>query len=170
MRGSAPKGRFDTPFEMASIHRGISEDLGRPAGQSVQWYRFDAVHTEVDPVYEVGSEEIGRRWKFPPITLPTVSCWIVQGQVVQNDRGYYNSDTLILSVNVKDIDDLLPGLRQQPDPYYNDRIVYNNEVFIPTRLYLRGNIVNDWTMFTINADQVNPEQLVNDPQFSQFAS
>lgn len=155
---------------MSSIHRGISEDLGRPAGQVVQWHRFDPNHTEVDPVYSVGSETVGRRWKFPPILLPTVACWIVQGQVVQSERGYYNSDTLILSVNVFEVDRMLPGLRHQPDPYYNDRIVHNGEVFIPTRLFLKGNIVSDWTVLTINADQVNPEQLVNDPQFSQYAS
>lgn len=170
MRGSSQKGRFDTQFEMGSIHRGISEDLGRSVGQTVEWYRFDPDASEVDEVYSVGSDTGGRKWKFPPIILPTVSCWILQDQVVQNERGYYNSDTLVLSVNVKEIDELLPGLRSNPDPYYKDRIVYNGEVFTPTRLYLRGNVLNDWTMFTINADQVKDDQLVNDEQFSDYSS
>ena len=41
---------------------------------------------------------------------------------------------------------------------------------VPTKLYPRGLLVNQYTMLTFDANQVNPEELVNDPQFLQYAN
>lgn len=170
MRSSAPKGRFSMDYEVDSIRDGIGEDLQRPAGQYIVWHRFDPNATEVDPIYDVGDYDGGRRWKFPGLNVPAVSAVVFQGQTLQNERGFYQSDVLRMTLNVKDVDTFLPGLRATPDVYYLDRIIYQNTIFTNTRLYLRGHVERYYTVLTVDALQVNPEELVNDPQFASYAN
>lgn len=170
MRSSEPKGRFTIDYEVGSIRSGMSEDLQRPAGQAVTWHRYDKVNTDVDPVYDVGDYDGGRRWIFPGLTIPAVSAVIYQGQTVQNERGFYQADIARVTFNVADIDRWLPGLRNSPDQYYLDRVVYRNEIFTISRLYLRGHAEWYYTVLTMDLLQVNPEELVNDPQFASYAS
>lgn len=170
MRASDPKGRFSMDYEVLSIRDGISEDLRRPAGQVMHWHRFDPVATEVDPIYDVGDYDGGRRWVMPGFDVPAISAVIFQGQTIQNERGFYQSDIMRATLNVQDVDRLLPGLRSNPDKYYLDRIVFRNEVFTPSRLYLRGHVEQWYTILTLDLLQVNPEELVNDPGFAQYAN
>lgn len=169
MRASAPKGRFTTDYELESIHTGIDQDLQRPVGMTLDWYRFDPINTVKDPIYDVGASTGGRRWVFPAMHIPAITAVIHQGMTVQNNRGFYQSDVLRATFNASDIKELLPNLRTDPTPYYLDRVVYLGEVFTVTRIYLRGNVANDWTVMTFDANQVNKEELVNDPQFQGFA-
>lgn len=170
MRASSPKGRFTMDYEVDSIRDGIAEDLERPAGQYIHWYRFDPTATEVDPIYGVGDYGGGRRWVLPGFEVPAISAVIYQGQTIQNERGFYQSDIMRATLNVKDVDALLPGLRTTPDVYYLDRVKYQNEIFTPSRLYLRGHVKNYYTVLTLDFLQVNPEELVNDDQFATFAN
>ncbi len=170
MRASQPRGRFSIDYEVRSIRSGISEDLERPAGQEFLWHRWDEPATEVDPIYSVGDYDGGRRWKFPGFIVPAVSAVIFQGQTIQNERGFYQTDIMRATMNVADVDRLLPGLRANPESYHRDRVVYRNEVFTPSRLYLRGHVEDYYTILTMDFLQVNPEELVNDPQFASYAN
>ena len=89
---------------------------------------------------------------------------------VMNERGFYVSDTLRLVVNVGEIERLIPGMMTNPSSHIKDRIVYRNQVFVPTRVLPRGIFANSYAVVTIDCNQVNPEELVNDPQFSFNAS
>jgi hypothetical protein len=157
-------------YEVLAIRSGISEDLQRPAGQSVHWHRFDSVNTEIDTVYAVGDYDGGRRWVMPGFDIPAISAVIFQGQTVQNERGFYQADIARVTFNVADIDRYLPGLRSAPDTFYRDRVIYQNEIFTISRLYLRGHAEQYYTVLTMDLLQVNPEELVNDPQFQGYAA
>ena len=57
-RPYTPSGRFDTEFETEEIHDAITKDLTNPVGTNVQWYVWNGVSTNVDPIYDVGSNYI----------------------------------------------------------------------------------------------------------------
>lgn len=71
---------------MKSIRHGISQDLQRPVGQSVEWRLFDATATSVDDTYDIGAHTGGRVWKAP-VTLPVVNAYVFQNEMYANDRG-----------------------------------------------------------------------------------
>lgn len=57
-RPYTPSGRFDTEFETEEIHDAITKDLTNPVGSSVQWFVWNGTDTNVDPIYDVGSNYI----------------------------------------------------------------------------------------------------------------
>lgn len=168
MKASDPGGRFSIPFERRSILSGIGEDLRRPVGQEVQWWRWDSVETDVDDIYDVGSIDVGRKW-FDPFTVPCVNATVYQGITLQDERGFYNTDVLRVTINMAEVELLLPTMPTTPDDFLRDRIVFRNEVFRPTHFYPRGLITDKYTLFTLDASQVNPEEMINDRQFLDYA-
>jgi hypothetical protein len=76
---------------------------------------------------------------------------------------------LRLVISVADAERLLPDLLTDPNVHIKDRIVFQNEVFVPTRVLPRGRYANNYAVVTIDCNQVNSEELVNDPQFLNFA-
>lgn len=164
-----PQGRFGTEFELDSMFRGMRDDLQRRVGMQVKWAIWDGENSEVDEIYGVGSSGVGRRWKYP-ILVPVIVAQVFQGQTVQNERGFYNTDVLRLTVSMDDINKAIPDLVSHPDAHIRDRVLYRGSVFAPTRLYLRGQVLTSYTVLTIDLNQVMPEEMVNDDQFSSFSS
>jgi hypothetical protein len=169
MKAAQPGGRFDVNFERNSILSGITEDLRRPIGQTVQWWRWDKVDTSVDSIYDVGSVSGGRVW-YPGFDVPCVEAVIYQGVTLQDERGFYNTDVLRITMNMADVEKLFPTMPTSPDDFLRDRIVYRGEVFRPTHFYPRGLLTDKYTLFTLDASQINPEELVNDHQFAQYSN
>jgi hypothetical protein len=176
MRGSKLQGRFNIDYEAKSMYEGITEDLVNPVGNEVDWYRWQDYYlqenytTIVDDVYDVSSSVVskGRRWMLP-FKMPVVMAQFVRGTNVMNQRGFYVTDTLRLVINVGDVNRLMPDLLSNANNHIKDRIVFKGEVFIPTRVLPRGFFENKYTLVTIDCNQLNPEELVNDPQFQTFA-
>jgi hypothetical protein len=54
-RAYTPSGRFDTDFETNEIHDAITKDLTNPVGTTVQWFVWNSLAFNVDPIYDVGS-------------------------------------------------------------------------------------------------------------------
>lgn len=177
MRGSKLQGRFNMDYEAKSMYEGIAEDLGGTVGVEVDWFRwqeewFQENYAEiVDDVYDVSSSVSGkgRRWMLP-FKMPVVMAQFVRGTNVMNQRGYYVTDTLRLVMNVGDVERLLPGLLTDSNNHIKDRITYRGEVFVPTRVLPRGAFGYRWSVVTIDCNQLNPEEMVNDPQFQKYAS
>lgn len=185
MRGSKLQGRFHIDYEAKSMYEGIAEELGATVGQEVDWYQWsddyliDNYSVVVDPIYDVSNYGVegnipggipkGRRWSLP-FKLPTVMAQLIRSTNVMNERGFYVTDTLRLVVNVGDVQRLIPGMLMDPTQHIKDRIVYRSEVFVPTRVLPRGAFGARYAVVTIDCNQVNPEELVNDPQFATFAS
>lgn len=161
MRGSNQLGRFDQEYEVKSIRHGISQDLQRPAGQSVKWYVYDAENTNVDPVYDVGAPTGGRVWN-KPVVLPVINAYVFQNEMYQNDRGFYTVDTLRLFINYNDVIRTLPSLDSQPDTHLVDRVAFRGQMYAPNRIFPKGQVQYDYMALTVDLTQVKPEEQVND--------
>jgi hypothetical protein len=180
MRGGSEGGdvnsRFDMDYEAMSIYEGIAEELGGTVGQEVDWFRWqdyyleDNYDTIVDDVYDVSSSVPGqgKRWMLP-FKMPTVMAQFIRGTNVMNERGFYVADTLRLVLNVGDVQRLDPSIITDPNNHIKDRILYRGQIFVPTRVLPRGSFGYRWAVITVDCNQVNPEELVNDPQFQRYA-
>lgn len=181
MRGGNESGdvnsRFNMDFESRSIYEGIAEELGGTVGQEVDWFRWQEYYLEenfndiVDDVYDVSSSVPGKgkRWMLP-FKMPTVMAQFVRGTNIMNERGFYVADTLRLVLNVGDVQRLDASIITDPNAHIKDRILYRGQVFVPTRVLPRGSFGYRWAVITVDCNQVNPEELVNDPQFQRYAS
>jgi hypothetical protein len=169
MRAYTPGGRFDAEFETNDILSGINADLQRPVGTSAKWWVFDPVNTAYDDVYDVGAITGGRRWRGP-FDLPIIRSVISQGRVDQNQRGYYNMDTLHLTVNAYDLEAIVPGVLNNPDLQNRGRVVWKRQVYRPVAVQERGIIAERYTLITIDLVEVMSEEMVNDPQFQAYAT
>lgn len=184
MRGENRQGRFNIDHERQSIISGTTKELVEITGNMIDWWFFDEDNTDIDPIYDVGSDVVGggRKW-IGPLRLPTVNATIEQGMTVQSDRGFYNTDVLMLTLNMDIIRDSgsllganaatrprLDKIETNPDHYLKDRVVYRGQVFSPRKVYPRGLITDKYTLITIQCNQVNAEELVNDSQFQTYAN
>jgi len=184
MRGDIREGRFSIKHERESFISGTTKEVVRTVGNVLEWWFYDHVRTVVDDIYDVGSSDVlgGRRWTGP-VQVTAVAATISQGATGQNDRGFYNTDTLRITLNMDVIEggvnmlgsnsSTIPQLSKietNPDHYLLDRIVFRNEVFQPVQVFTRGIITDQYTLITIDCVQVNPEELVNDLQFQQYSN
>ena len=174
--GTDLNSRFDMDYEAMSIYEGIAEDLGGTVGVDVSWWRWqdyyldDKYRTIVDDIYDVSSSVVGegRRWMLP-FQMPVVMAQFVRGTNVMNERGFYVADTLRLVLNVGDVQRMMPDLLTNSNNHIKDRVVFRGEVFVPTRVLPRGSFSYNWAVVTVDCNQVNPEEMVNDPQFQKYA-
>ena len=177
MRGNQVQGRFKIEFEHKSIDEGIIDELRDPVGTTVAWWQWDPnalaanYSNWVDPIYDVSNQEDGkgRRW-MEPFDMPVVMAQQLRGTNVMNERGYYVTDTLRLVMAVTDVQRLIPLMLTNPNAHIKDRIVFQDEVFVPTRVLPRGRYANNYAVITVDCNMVNPEELVNDPQFQNYAN
>jgi hypothetical protein len=176
MRGSKLQGRFNLDYESKRIYESIKEDLQHPVGVDVDWFRWSEDYMTdnridiVDDIYDVSSSitNKGRRWALP-FNMPCVTAQLVRGSNEMNERGFYIVDTLRIVLNVGDVQRLLPDILVNPDKHIKDRILYRGNVFTPTRVLPRGHFGYYWSVVTIDCTEVNADELVNDPQFKQYA-
>lgn len=169
MRHSDQGGRFDIPYEQTSIFYGIDADLRSLVGHHVKWIEFDEDASRMDVIYDVGDKVTGRQWKEPR-RIPAYAAFIHQGVSIHNDRGFYQTDVLRVSVAMDKMLLTFPELVWEPDRHIKDRVLYRGKVFIPTQTNIRGLLRDTHTIFTISANQVNPEEYVNDPQLLEWAN
>jgi hypothetical protein len=178
MRSNKHEGRFDIDYESLSMYEGIAEDIGGMVGVNVNWFRWQEYFLEdnfdgiVDNTYDVSSSipGEGKRWMLP-FKMPAIMASITRGGSVVNDRGFYTSDTMRLVINSGDALRLIPELvGNEPNSYIKDRIEYRGQIFTPTRVNPRGAFGTRWAVVTVECNEVNSEELVNDPQFTRYAS
>jgi hypothetical protein len=172
MRGTKVQGRFKIDYENKSMEEGVVDELRDPVGTEVDWWTWDQTAFEndynnwVDPIYDVSNQTSGkgRKWN-EPLKLPVIMAQQLRGTNIMNERGFYVVDTLRLVVSVADLNRLLPTVISDPDHHIKDRIVFQNTVFVPTRVLPRGRYSNFYSVVTIDCNMVNEEELVNDYQF-----
>lgn len=184
MRGDKREGRFSIDFERASSVSGVTKELVHTVGTSIDWYIYDKTNSVIDPIYDVGSDSgsAGRLWK-PKITIPVVQANLDQGTTIQDQRGFYNTDTLNVLFNMDVIENAvslygtvaanirkLSTITNDPDLYLRDRIVFRNNVFSPIRVGLDGLVTDKYTLVNLQCVQVNAEEMVNDSQFQSYAN
>jgi hypothetical protein len=175
--GTDKNSRFNIDYEALSIYEGMAEELGGTVGVEVDWMRWSNGYLEdkypaiVDDVYDVSSSvpTKGKRWMLP-FKMPVLMAQFVRGTNIMNERGFYVTDTLRLVINVGDVQRMLPSLLTDSNNHIKDRIIYRGEVFVPTRVLPRGSFGYRWAVVTVDCNQLNPEEMVNDPQFQKYAA
>jgi hypothetical protein len=175
MRSYTPGGRFDTDFESDAIADGVTADLTNPAGTLAEWWRFDAVNSTKDTLYDVEAIGPGRIWVGPK-TIRIVRASLTQGASPLNERGFYNTDKLHLTLNVSDVQTVAPEVFNNTgvinstislaDKY---RVVYKNQVWRPINTQPAGLVAERYTLVVIELTQLAPDELVNDSQFIAYA-
>jgi hypothetical protein len=175
--GTDYNSRFNLDYETKSIYEGMAEDIGGTVGVDIEWFRWQEYYLEenyddiVDDIYDVSSSVPGkgRRWMLP-LKMPALMAQLIRSTNVMNERGYYITDTLRLVLSAGDAMRMLPSLvGDNPNQHIKDRILYRNQVFTPTRVVPRGHFGYRWSVITVDCNEVNPEELVNDPQFQRYA-
>ena len=175
MRAYTPGGRFDSDFESDLISEGITQDLANPAGTQAKWWKFDSVNSVKDPIYDVEPIGTGRIWTGP-YDLRVVRSTVTEGTNPMNERGFYNVDTLHLTLNIDDLYDVSPELFYEKgyispgvDVANKYRVVWKGQVYRPVKTQPAGLVANRHTLVVIDAIQLSPEELVNDAQFLTYA-
>jgi len=175
MRAYTPGGRFDSDFESDQISEGITADLTNPAGTSAEWWKFDAANSTKDTIYDVEPVGTGRVW-IGPKTISVVRASLTQGSSLLNERGFYNVDTLHLTLNVDDVQAVAPEvftnigvITSIVDLLDKYRVVYKGQVFRPTKAQPAGLVANRYTLVVMDLSQLAPDELVNDSQFLTYA-
>lgn len=175
--GTDENSRFNMDYESKSIYEGMAEDLGGAVGVDVEWFRWQEYYLEenfsdiADDIYDVSSSipGKGRRWMLP-LKMPALMAQLLRSTNVMNERGFYVTDTLRLVISAGDAKRMLPSLvGENPNQHIKDRVLYRGQVFTPTRVVPRGHFGYKWAVITVDCNEVNPEELVNDPQFQQYA-
>jgi hypothetical protein len=161
MRGSNVIGRFDPELEVKAIRKGMNQDLQVPVGQSILWMRFDPEETVTDDIYDVGSPSGGRVF-MKPFVVPVVNAYVYQDELFDNDRGFYQVDTLRLWINFDDIVKILPDLETDPDTHLRDRVQFRGQRYTPNRVFPRGQVDYDYMVLMVDCTQVKAEEEVND--------
>lgn len=175
MRAYTPGGRFDSDFDLDSMGDGITADLTNPAGTSAEWWKFNSAASVKDPIYDVEPIGVGRVWTGPFI-IKIARASITQGATPQSDRGFYNADTLHLTLNVDDLQAVSPELfndrglvKATVDITNRYRLVWKDQVYRPVKTQQSGQVSNRHTIMMIDLIQLMPDELVNDVQFLKYA-
>jgi hypothetical protein len=163
------KGRFDDRYELRAIFEGMQEDLQEFIGQYIPWFRYDAEHSVIDPIYDVGAEDGGRVFK-KPFLLPVIGVDLEEGVEVNTGQGSYTTDVCHLVVSYDQAEKAgLRGMSKNWRLYLGDRFVYNDTVFQVRNIQVRGPVREHYEVLGIDGWQVNAEELVNDPDFAKYA-
>ena len=175
MRAYTPGGRFDSDFESDHISEGITSDLTNPVGTTADWWRFNSASSVSDPIYDVEPLGTGRVWTGPQV-IPVAGARLSQGAAALNERGFYSTDTLHLTLNVDDVMSVAPemftglgAIKSIVDLVDKYRIVYKNQVFRPIKTQPAGLVANRYTLVVMDLTQLAPDELVNDAQFLTYA-
>ena len=175
MRADRPGGRFTSDFETDALTDGITYDLTNPAGTSLDWWVYNEAGSTRDAIYDVEPVGVGRIWTGPYV-LPVIRASITQGLSDANQRGFYNADTLHLTLNIDDLREVSPEIfndRGFVKPNISDankyRAVWKDQVYRPVKTQQSGQIQNRHTIIVVDMIQVMPDELVNDSQFLSYA-
>lgn len=166
-RAYTPGGRFTSDFELVSVQDGIDADLKNPVGTKALWFVFSKTNTVVDPIYDTAAQSSGRIWRGP-YPLPIIRAIVTQGKVPTSQRGFYNADTLHLTINSRDIEKIDAGVLGNPDLENRGRIVWKNQVYRPFSVQQRGIIAEDYALVVVDCIQLSSEEMVNDSQFLSY--
>jgi hypothetical protein len=165
-RLDSKKGRWSADQETDRIFKGMRgwRDV---SGDWLDYFRLDVAATLIDPIYD---EAIGGRVYKPALRLPVLHVTHIEGENENTDTGFYYNDTLNASIAF----DQFTGVGMshadiQTGNYLNDRVYYDQKIFRITQLAIRGQIQERDIIVGLDATQMKPDELVDDPLFSQWS-
>ena len=176
MRSFEPGGRFTTTWELDEVGDGITWDATNPFGTIAEWWIYNDGASTKDPIYDVEPIGNGRVWDGP-FDLPAISASLTHGVNQTNQRGFYSSDSLKLTVNIDDLQRVSPEIffdergyvRPQINFANKYRVVWQSQVYRPIQTQTQGYVDDRGTIIVLKCAQLMPEEMVNDSQFAQYA-
>jgi len=163
------RGRFDSDFETAEIHRGLRGHQASQVGDQVDYYRFDFANSQMDDLYDEGAG-LGKVY-HPPVVLPCLHVTHDEGDNQDTDTGFYFNDNLYITAAFDQV--YRTGLTLmdiEHQRFLKDRLVYDGRVFRVTQIHILGQIQTRDIVVSIEATQVKPDEMVNDPQFGAYTA
>lgn len=160
-------GRFNSDSETNRLFVAM-EGWRRSYGDVFRYYRLNLPASQMDPVYDeaVGS---GRQY-FAPLAVPAQHVTHVQGANEYGQTGMYYNDSLTGFVSFAAFAGV--GLRYsdiETGNYLNDRIVYDRKIFRVVQIVTQGQIQQRDVMIMMQGQQLKPDELVDDPIFSDWS-
>ena len=160
-------GRFNSDFETNRIFTAM-EGWRRSYGDVLRYYRYNSALSQIDPVYDeaVGS---GRVYN-PPLSVPCQHVSHVQGANEYGEYGMYYNDTLTGYVSFAAFTGV--GLTYsdiETGNYLDDRVLYDRKVFRVVQLITQGQIQQRDILVLLQASQLKPDELVDDPEFANWS-
>lgn len=162
------RGRFGTDFETNEIHSGLRGWQAATIGDEVDWYVFQSALSGVNDIYDEG-DGVGKVYDGPH-KIPVLHATHLEGGQDPGTDGFYFNDDLHITASFDQLS--RSGLRnmdQSHQSYLKDRIVYDGKVFAIQKIEVLGQIQQRDIIVGIDATQVKPDELVNDPQFAAWA-
>lgn len=163
-------GRFSVDYETSEIYRGL-RDWQRWTGDKINYFRFIYEQSNVDPVYGEATPPNGKIY-FGPNLVPALHVIHVEGNNEERDEGFYYNDTAHVTMSFDQINRLGLGqedITTQTQNYLKDRFEYRGKIYRVTNVQILGQIQRKPIVITLDGTQVRSDELVNDPQFAQYA-
>lgn len=158
------------PYNIRDHYRETNEaiaDFQGEVGTRILWWEFDKALTTVDDLYDEGSMTGQRRWHAPK-RVPVYSVIRTERAERPGSEGFYDASTIHFSA-------LLEQLRKAglSDPYdaqrhLFDRVLWDGEIFEIRVYQIHGRLQMYETTVGIDATEVDPAEMVNDPDFTAY--
>ncbi|MFH9731869.1 hypothetical protein [Streptomyces sp. NPDC017260] len=169
MRGRADwkRGRFNINAETTFIHRAL-RGWQSTTGDTLTYFRFQHAESDMHDVYDEATGA-GRvyygRWQLPALHVTHVEA----ANTDPRDSGLYVTDTLRA---VLEFDQLTKfGLSEMDikhGSFQRDRVAYDGLLYGVQRVNVVGQIRRRDVVVVIEAEQIQNDELVNDPMFRQY--
>lgn len=145
----------DIRREVEHIQRKGMDFVERTTGEAVLWFEYDAVGSEMHPVYDEDSLTEYRKWR-PGILVPTLFCQITEGNEEPDREGRIVTATLRCAVSMERLRET--GVSNPTDSrrHLNDVLVYAGWQW-NVRSYDRRARLRDTLVVGVNAVRIRPE-------------
>jgi hypothetical protein len=161
------RGRWSAEVETQRIADGLRGY--QPAfGDHVTYYRYDYERSQRHPVYDE-AVSAGRIFSGP-IDLPVLDVTHAMGEDELAEGGFYTVDAIQVNCSFRQI--ARTGLTHadlRNGSYLRDRLAYDGKLFRVLEMRILGQLQRSDVSVEINATQLKHDEIVNDPQFAQYA-
>jgi hypothetical protein len=176
MRVGWKGGRFNVDYETAEIYEGL-RDWQRLTGDKFNYFRFAYDQSSVDPVYGEAASTNGRIY-FGPVLTPALHVIHVEGDNQNTENGFYYNDELHATISFDQMNRMgistsnvsTSNLVITTQDYLKDRVEYRGKAYRVTNVQILGQIQRKPIIITIDATQLQPDEMVNDLQFAQYVN
>lgn len=160
------QGRFSPDFEATEFNRAMLSVYG-VWGDWCEYYRYHAEASAEHSIYD--EPTAAGRWFKGPARLAVIDMIREEGMPYNKAPGMYWVDTAYFKVPFASL--VRMGLNEMDidhGAYVKDRIVYDNRVFRVSRIQVHGQIRQRDMTASITINQLKPDELLLDPQFSAW--
>lgn len=141
-------------------------NYGRVWGENVLWFEYDSMASTKHNVYDEGPSRV---W-YPPVVLPVLFLDFRQDDPIDSESGFYVLSTASICFQVTEANDRFRLGPLNTAAHFRDRFSYDNNIYRVTKYEKQGFVNGTYLTVSALGEQVKGEEVVNDPQQSDFFS